>query len=87
MGIWFAGWFGIREARKRRGVSANRMASPENVIVHEPIRRNYTLRSPQEQTTEAIIYEKQSRDRYFRRSPSPPRSFDEYDYNYKSSRL
>ncbi|VDM36753.1 unnamed protein product [Toxocara canis] len=80
IGIWFAGWFGIREARKRRNVKS----SPETAVVHEPVRRGYAV--PSEERTEAVVYETKQRDRYYRRSPSPPRGYDDYVY-YKSSRL
>uniref|UniRef100_A0A915BW06 Protein kinase domain-containing protein n=1 Tax=Parascaris univalens TaxID=6257 RepID=A0A915BW06_PARUN len=79
IGIWFAGWFGIREARKR----GTPKPSPEIAVVHEPVKRGYAI--PTEERTEAIVYETKQRDRYFRRSPSP-RGFDDYTY-YKSSRL
>uniref|UniRef100_A0A0M3IDR5 Uncharacterized protein n=1 Tax=Ascaris lumbricoides TaxID=6252 RepID=A0A0M3IDR5_ASCLU len=65
IGIWFAGWFGIREARKRETAKP----SPEVAVVHEPVKRGYAI--PTEERTEAIVYETKQRDRYFRRSPSP----------------
>ncbi|KAL3997712.1 hypothetical protein ACH3XW_12050 [Acanthocheilonema viteae] len=93
LGIWFAGWFGLRNPAANKGgishpIATNAYAQQQPTIPQATmVPQNSTPSGPgnSRERVDAYIYEKRS-DRYYQRPPSP-RPHDDYRRHFTSSRL
>ncbi|VDM98728.1 unnamed protein product [Thelazia callipaeda] len=98
IGIWFAGWFGLRK-QSRNKTTTNSPISTNSYAQQQPIvqptmtatskRKIEDLpiesRSPRERS-DTYVYEEKRRDHYYHQPP-PSRPYDEYRRYYTSSRM
>ncbi|VDD95519.1 unnamed protein product [Enterobius vermicularis] len=89
-GVWFAGWFGLRNPKKRQ--LEHRAESPPRVVIQNtapsayiPQRETHETRNGGGGRTEEILYQVREVDRRID-SSSGPQGYDRYE-RHKPSRL
>uniref|UniRef100_A0A0R3RV11 Caveolin n=1 Tax=Elaeophora elaphi TaxID=1147741 RepID=A0A0R3RV11_9BILA len=93
LGIWFAGWFGLRSQVANKGsisspVPANTYTQQQPIIPQTTAApQNSTLSGPgnSRECMDAYVYEEKRSDRYYHQ-PSSPRLHDDYQH-FTSSKL
>ncbi|VDK67926.1 unnamed protein product [Onchocerca ochengi] len=96
LGIWFAGWFGLRnQTTNKSNIGSPNTTNTTYTQQQQPnvpqptmVPQNPTPSGPgnSREHMDAYIYEEKRSDRYYHR-PLSPRPFDEYRRHFKSSRL